>query len=89
MRVGKKTWRKEIQVLKTEYLRRDIITCELKFAECWYNNALSFAHRHKRNDPRCEHTFEGTILACIPCHQKIEYDRELTEKMFKKLRGWN
>ena len=81
-----KEWEKERKKLKVEYERKGITTCELRLAGCWYNNALSFAHRYKRNDPRCEHTFEGTVLACIPCHQKIEYDKYLTEEMFEKLR---
>lgn len=79
-------WRKARKKLKIIYEKKQITICELRFNGCWGNNALSFAHRYKRSDPRCEHTFEGTILACIPCHGKIEYDRDLTEKMFKKLR---
>lgn len=79
-------WNNARRVLKKEYEKRGIMTCELRFSGCYYNNFLSFAHRYKRNDPRCEHTFNGTILACIPCHEKIEYDRGLTEEMFTKLR---
>ena len=79
-------WTKQRQKLKVEYETKGITTCELGFNGCWGDNALSFAHRYKSSDPRCEHTFVGKILACIPCHDKIEYDRELTEKMFKKLR---
>ena len=80
------TWIKQRAKLKDEYERKGITTCELKLTGCWHNNALSFAHRYKRSDPRCEHTFEGTVLACNPCHDKIEYDRHLTEEMFNKLR---
>lgn len=89
MRVGKKTneWIKASDELEEIYLQKGITTCELQLEGCWKNNALHFAHQYKRNDPRCEHTFEGTILACNKCHSIIEYDRELTEKMFKKLRG--
>ena len=79
-------WIRQRRKLKVEYERKGIMTCEVRLPGCWYNNALSFAHRYKRNDPRCEHTFRGTVLACIPCHNKIEYDRELTEKMFNNLR---
>ncbi|MCG3176873.1 MAG: hypothetical protein MOGMAGMI_01837 [Candidatus Omnitrophica bacterium] len=86
---GKKTkeWDKARKVLKVQYLQKGITTCELMFDGCWGNNALSFAHRYKRNDPRCEHSFNGTILACIPCHDKIEHDKALTEKMFGILRN--
>lgn len=80
-------WNNDRKKLKKDYEKRGITTCELRFSGCFYNNFLSFAHRHKRNDPRCEHTFKGTILACIPCHEKIEYDRELTEEVFERLRG--
>jgi hypothetical protein len=53
---------------------------------CWKTNALSFAHRYKRNDKRCSHTFKGTILTCVPCHQKLEVNQDLTNYYFKKLR---
>lgn len=79
-------WTKQREKLKREYLKKGITTCELRLPGCWYSNALGFAHRYKRADPRCEHTFKGTILACNPCHDKIEYDWKLSEKMFKKLR---
>ncbi|HZX13025.1 MAG: hypothetical protein UV58_C0013G0014 [Candidatus Wolfebacteria bacterium GW2011_GWC1_43_10] len=80
-------WTKQRRKLKIEYEKRGITTCELRFPGCWFDNALGFAHRYKRSDPRCEHTFKGTILACNPCHDKIEYDRELTRASFNKLRG--
>jgi len=88
MKIGKKAleWLQASDELEEIYLEKGITLCELRFEGCWINSALHFAHLYKRNDPRCEHTFQGTILACNPCHQKIEYDRDLTEKMFKKLR---
>lgn len=79
-------WTKQRKKLKVEYEDKGITTCELRLEGCWNDNALGFAHRYKRSDPRCEHDFNGTVLACNPCHQKIEYDWELTEKMFDKLR---
>lgn len=88
-RLGKKgrEWNNARRKLKKEYYAKNITTCELMLEGCTATNYLSFAHRYKRRDPRCEHTFEQTILACIPCHNKIEYDKELTEKMFGILRG--
>lgn len=88
VKLGRKTreWIKASDELEEIYLEKGIVYCELKLEGCWGMTALHFAHRYKRNDPRCEHTFKGTLLACNPCHDKIEYDRELTEKMFKKLR---
>jgi len=53
---------------------------------------LGFAHRHKRRwykgkDPSLLDDFNQTVLACQPCHEKIEYDKELTQEMFMRLRG--
>lgn len=78
----KNQWAKNRAILKREYQERDITRCE----NCGTDSFLSFAHKFKKNDPRCEDTFQGTLLLCVPCHQKIEYDKEETEKMFKRLR---
>lgn len=88
MKLGKKTkeWNKARVKLKRIYEEKGITTCELRFSGCSINNFLSFAHKYKRNDPRCVHDFLGTILCCINCHNRIEYNRELTEQVFKKLR---
>lgn len=87
-RLGKKgkAWESARWKLKVIYYDKNITTCELMLEGCTPTNFLSFAHRYKRNNPKCEHTFEQTILACINCHNKIEYDRELTEQMFAVLR---
>ncbi len=79
-------WRKAREQLKVEYEEKGIVRCEVGLVGCTKDNYLSFAHHYKRNDPRCEHTFKGTILACIPCHQRLEKDRELTDYYFTKLR---
>lgn len=92
---GKKTreWECARAVLKKEYFERGIVMCELGFDRergangCTGGMFLGFAHRYKRTDKRCEHTFEKTILACNYCHQKIEYNRELSERCFNELRG--
>ena len=77
--------------LKKLYLAKGITRCELRFDGCWGNNGLSWAHRHKRifykSQPELLEDFNQTILACVYCHQKIEYDRKLTEEKFIKLRG--
>lgn len=85
---GKKTteWNKARAKLKIEYESKGITTCEARLPGCWYDNALGFAHLYKRDDPRCKHIFEQTLLLCNECHDKQEYDRELTERLFKKLR---
>lgn len=79
-------WERERAKLKIEYEEKGIISCEIRLSGCMVNNFLSFAHRYKRNDPRCEHTFEGTLLACQNCHNLIEYNRELSERYFNLLR---
>ena len=92
---GKKTreWERARADLKKVYFEKGITYCELRFGvpggagDCTGGMFLGFAHRYKRNDPRCEHTFEKTILACTNCHHKIEYNRELSERCFEYLRG--
>lgn len=87
-----KQWEKERRKLKVEFEEKGITTCELRFNGCWRDNALSFAHRHKRDWYKTrgkEHLlgdFREVILACIPCHNKIEDDMGLTESVFNTLR---
>ena len=81
-----KLWARAREKLKKIYWTKEITRCELGFEFCTKDNYLGFAHRYKRNDPRCKHTFNQTILACNSCHREIEYNRELSEEMFKKLR---
>ena len=75
--------------LKKIYLDKDIVNCELRFNGCWIDNGLSWAHRHKRIFYKGREdlwSFNQTILACINCHMKLEVSRELTKKIFEKLR---
>jgi len=85
-----KEWDKARKKLKVIYEDKGIRYCEARLKGCWVNNALSFAHRQKRieyySKPELLGSFEETLLLCIPCHQKIENDKELTEKLFKQLR---
>lgn len=54
---------------------------------------MTYAHRHKRDwykvGDRMEllSSFNQTIRACINCHQMIEHDKELSEKVFYEKRG--
>ena len=80
------------QNLKQEYMSRGITECELHWDYKWWkNSALSFAHKEKRikylSRPKDLWTFKETLLACIPCHQRIEGDRLLTLQLFKRLRN--
>lgn len=80
-------WAMARDKLKQEYLEKGITACEMRLGGCLNNNFLGFAHRYKRNDSRCEHTFQKTVLACVSCHEKVEYNRELSENIFTTLRG--
>lgn len=77
--------------LKKLYFSRGIVKCELKYENCWRDNTLSFAHRHKRrwylSHKDLLWTFNQTILACNSCHHQIEYDSDRSEKEFQRLRG--
>ena len=74
-------WAKARKKLKVIYEDKEITNCELRFKGCWVNNALSFAHRHKRkwylDHPELLGEFKQTVLACIPCHDIIEDDKEM------------
>jgi hypothetical protein len=65
--------------------------CELKLAGCM-GNAHAPAHRHKRSwyKGRPDYLLWDIgqwVAACQSCHHKIEFDKELTAKMFMQLRG--
>lgn len=85
-------WHRERKKLKLIFQQKGIIHCEIKLIGCWGNNALGFAHKHKRiwyfkkENRKLLGSFEEVLLACNPCHQKIESDYKLTDFYFKKLR---
>jgi len=89
LKKGKKTraWEAARKRLKARYMNLGITSCEMRLKDCMGTFGLSFAHRYKRSDSRCEHTFEKTCLACASCHGKTEYNRELNEEVFTRLRG--
>ena len=80
-----------VPTLKKLYLEKGITQCEIRLPNCWTDNGLTFAHRHKRiwykSQPEKLIEFNQTILGCIGCHMAIEYDKELTKKIFDNLRG--
>jgi hypothetical protein len=85
-----KHWARGREKLKIEYARRGLISCEVRLPGCLIFFALSFAHRHKRvwyyDKPDLLANFNETVLACAKCHAKMESDKELTEKVFQRLR---
>ncbi len=75
------------KILKEIYLDKGITVCEM----CGGSFALSWHHRHKRwwyiKKTELLSSFNQTILVCQNCHNKIEYDKELHNKTFERLRG--
>lgn len=88
----KGTWEAERQKLKQIFLDKGITSCEVRKSGCWRDNALSFAHQHKRifykirGNEGLLGDFNQVLLACVPCHEKIENDKEETERLFQELR---
>ena len=89
-------WKRR-EELKQLYFEKGIVQCELRLPpmsghpeKCWRTNGLTFAHKEKRlhykTRPEDLWTFKETVLACISCHAKVEQDRLLTLRVFKKLR---
>lgn len=67
--------------------------CEIRFNKdvvCLGNWPLAPAHLHKRawykGNVELLADFSQWVVACQVCHDQIEHDAELTEKVFKKLR---
>ena len=90
--LGKKgqAWAKARAKLKKEFWDKGITTCEVLLPGRKINCFLSFAHRKKRreyySEPEKLGDFNSVLLCCSVCHQQLEASRELTDKIFKKLR---
>lgn len=83
-KVNAKARRKIAEISK----KNDWTRCFIKLSGCTYE-ANAPAHRHKRRwyyDKPDELLWDVSewMPACISCHQKIENDKELTEKVFNK-----
>jgi len=80
--------RKRIAEISEE---KNLVWCELAFGGCFVSFALAPAHRHKRawykGDVELLSDYKQWVCACQFCHDKIEFDVDLTEEMFLKLRG--
>lgn len=74
LKAGRRTkdWIKVRRELSTEFAARGITSCELKMEGCWGEGALGFAHGRKRRHLEGDELKTLTILACNPCHDKIE-----------------
>lgn len=73
-KIGPKTeaWNDARAELKIEFETvYGVTTCELRYAGCWFDNALGFAHAEKRRKLSRE-DLKHVILACNPCHDILE-----------------
>ena len=65
--------------------------CEIGFEDCLRNMFLAPAHREKRAFYRGDvdelSRYENWVSSCVSCHKKIEFNKELTEEVFERLRG--
>ncbi len=79
------------KIIHKRFQEEGIEHCELRLEGCmdW---PLQIVHRHKRDwykvsgREKLLYAREETALGCQHCHDKIEHDRELTEKVFKRIR---
>jgi hypothetical protein len=72
---GKKTkaWDKARAALKVDHVAMGITTCEFQYPGCWHDEALSFAHSRKRDDPLFD--INEVAIACTPvCHHKLDVE---------------
>ena len=71
------------QKIKEIWEREGIDRCEIKLPGCLGNWTLQNCHKHKRSwyidCPELLYSFKEVVRGCQNCHDKIEYDRVLTE----------
>ena len=74
LRAGKKVkeWDRVRAKLKKQFQAQGITTCELGYDGCKRDDYLSFAHGRKRRKLEDNELETLTILACQPCHDRIE-----------------
>lgn len=88
----RRSYRMTREELLDIYLGQGITRCELRFPNCTASMFLGIAHRHKRHwylgrEGRLW-SWNQTILACNNCHNVIEYNKEKTKEVFRKLRPY-
>lgn len=59
--------------LSAEFAERGVTSCELRYEGCKGQVMLGFAHGRKRRHLKGDELKTLVILACNPCHDKIEY----------------
>lgn len=83
---------KQNRELKKLFLAKDIRYCEARLIEDCSPMTITFAHRHKKHwyldkPDELRWSYNQVIGACLNCHNVLEVDSELTEKVFGRLRG--
>ena len=70
---------------------KQLVKCEIALKGCLISFPLAAAHRHKRawyqGNVELLADYKQWVCACQYCHNEIEFDAELTEDIFKELRG--
>lgn len=65
--------------------------CEARLEGCMGTFGIAPAHKHKRvfykGDWEKLSDYKEWIVACQHCHEMMEKNRELTEKVFRRLRS--
>jgi len=92
--VGKKTqqWIDTRVELVQEFLRMGITSCELGYEGCWRTEALGFAHSQQRSqhpEMYSNEKLREVILACTPCHNKIEGKKDMEQIVCDVIRQRN
>jgi hypothetical protein len=79
-RLGRKgkAWATERAKLKRRFAAVGIVTCELRYAGCAFDDYLGFAHAKKRRKLTIE-DLAVVVLACNFCHDEIEADPRMEE----------
>lgn len=64
--------------------------CEIGLQGCLVTSFLAPAHLHRRSwykgDIELLADYSQWVSCCVNCHDKLEVDKELTERFFKSLR---
>lgn len=59
--------------LKLQFGKQGITSCELGYPGCTKTEFLSWAHGRKRRKLQGDELVTLVILACLNCHNRIEY----------------
>lgn len=90
-KIGKKG---EINIKARKMIRdiaeeKSLSTCEVKLPGCMRNFGIAPAHRHRRVNYRTAEEladYREWVVACQSCHEKMDSDQELLERVFNRLR---